>query len=711
MGEKSNRLIHEKSPYLLQHAFNPVNWYSWSDEAFSRAKAEDKPIFLSIGYSTCHWCHVMAHESFENAHIAELLNKWFVCIKVDREERPDIDQLYMAATQAMTGAGGWPMSVFMSADGKPFYTGTYFPPVNMHGRPGFVDVITSLHDAWVNKRSDLENFASQLIGEIENRGQSPQETVIADNIQQKGFEYFKKSFDKTYGGFGSAPKFPRPVVFNFLFQYWHQTGVTEARDIALSTLRHMADGGVYDHVGGGFHRYATDPGWREPHFEKMLYDQSQLAESYLDAFMITGDQIFADIADDIFDYVLQEMTDSTGGFFSAEDADSEDPYEPGKYSEGAYYLWTKSEIVSVLGEPDAKIFNYIYGVKEEGNAPHDPHDEFKGKNILYRAHTREEAVDHFNINISEVESSLRKSRKKLVQVRSNRKNPHLDDKIITSWNGLMIGALARGYMVLGKHELLAAATKAAKFIRKELYNRNDSNLTRIYREGKSDLPGQLDDYSYMVKGLLQLYEATQVPEWFVWAEELTRRQIELFWDKKNKGFFDSVSDTTVPVRMKGQYDGAEPAGNSISVSNLFTIGTLTENETFKKMAQDTVESSGRMLNAYPEALPQMLSAWDNISSKPSQAVIAGIPGRKDTEALQETIHSFFHPNRKILLADRGENQRFLAQNLPFLEMVDMIDDKATVYICQNYTCQLPLNDVDSLREFLKKETVVDKESK
>jgi len=710
MGDKTNRLIYEKSPYLLQHAFNPVDWYPWSDEAFAKAKSENKPIFLSIGYSTCHWCHVMAHESFESAHIAELLNRWFICIKVDREERPDIDQMYMSATQAMTGGGGWPMSVFLFPDGKPFYTGTYFPPKRMHGKPSFEDIITSIHSAWVEKRSDLENYASQLIGEVERRGQSVKGTSILENIDQKGFEDFKKNYDSTYGGFGHAPKFPRPVTFNFLLRFWHKTNNEQARDMVLTTLQNMAGGGVYDQIGGGFHRYATDPGWREPHFEKMLYDQSQLADSYLDAFLITGDKRYADVAEDVFDYVLREMTDTTGGFFSAEDADSEDPYNPGNHSEGAYYLWTESEIVSVLDKQEARIFIYIYGVKDKGNAPEDPHGEFKGKNILYRAHTLSEATEHFNKKNQEVELSLNKSREKLLEVRSKRKKPHLDDKIITSWNGLMIGALAKGSMVLGKPELLTAATRAAEFIRNELYRTQDSSLIRIYREGRSGLPGQLDDYAYLIKGILELYDATQNPTWLIWAEDLTKRQIEVFWDEKNKGFFDSVRDESVPVRMKGQYDGAEPAGNSISASNLYAIGSITDNEKLKNMARETVESSGIMINKYPEALPQMLSAWDQISNKPSQVVIAGVPGRKDTEEIQETVLSFFNPNRQILLADGGENQRFLAQKLPFLETVEMIDNKATAYICQNYTCQLPLNDIEKLRKVLEKEAGLIKKS-
>jgi len=703
MGEKPNCLIHEKSPYLLQHAFNPVDWYPWSDEAFAKAKAEDKPVFLSIGYSTCHWCHVMAHESFDNQHIAELLNKWFICIKVDREERPDIDQMYMSATQAMTGGGGWPMSVFLFPDGKPFYAGTYFPPSSMHGRPGFEDIITSLHNAWLEKRSDLESYASQLIKEIEKSGQSSKGSAISDNILQMGFENFKKNYEPTYGGFGYAPKFPRPVVFNFLLRYWSKTNNVQARDMVLSTLKYMARGGVYDQIGGGFHRYATDPGWREPHFEKMLYDQSQLAESYLDAFLITRDRIYADVADEIFTYVLREMTDLGEGFYSAEDADSEDPYNPGSHSEGAYYLWTESDIVHVLDKQDARVFTYSYGVKPNGNAPEDPQGEFKGKNILYLAHTLQEAAEHFKINEEDVVKSLKSSRERLLKLRSNREKPHLDDKIITAWNGLMIGALARGSQVLRKNELLAAAVKAAEFIKTELYSVKDFNLIRIYRQGRSGLPGQLDDYAYLIKGIIELYQATQNPEWLAWAVELTEKQIELFWDVKNGGFFDSVSDESVPVRMKGQYDGAEPAGNSIAASNLFILGSLTGNVQWQNIARETVESFGTMLNRYPEVLPQMLCAFDQISGKSEQVVIAGVPGREDTLAMQKTVHAFFSPDRIVLLADGGDNQRYLAEKLSFLETVEMIDGKATAYICQNYTCQLPVNDIKRLRLQLEEE--------
>ncbi|HBI14101.1 MAG TPA: thioredoxin domain-containing protein [Desulfobulbaceae bacterium] len=697
MEHKTNRLAREKSPYLLQHADNPVDWFPWSDEAFALARQTDRPIFLSIGYSSCHWCHVMARESFASPETAALLNRWFVCIKVDREERPDIDQVYMAATLAMTGSGGWPMSVFLFPDGRPFYAGTYFPPRGGYGRPAFADLLVAIHQAWIGKRADLTDVAAQLVAQLAASSTTGKGTAIEEGIMARAFLEFERDFDPVYGGFSQAPKFPRPVQFNFLLRSWHATGNERAREMVLATLRHMAAGGIRDHLGGGFHRYAVDRQWRVPHFEKMLYDQAQLASSYLDAYLLTGDRQFADMAGEICGYVLRDLRDPAGGFYSAEDADSDDPYSPGGHGEGAFYLWTGEEIDRILPAADAELFKYCYGILAGGNAPDDPQGEFQGRNILYVAHSQEEAARQFQRSVSEVEISLERSRALLLQTRSSRIRPQTDDKVITAWNGMMIGALARAGSILEDRKLLAAAERAALFLKAHLYDEGQQVLRRRYRAGESGLPGQLDDYAALVAGLLELYQAGQNPAWLRWAIELTGTQIRLFHDQEQGGFFDGAGDAVLPVRMKGGYDGAEPAGNSLAAMNLHLLGTLTANEKWIELSRTTVAAFASSLNGQPQALPQMLCAWQQMQAKPRQVVIAGSPGREDTTNLLATVFSQYDPGRLVLLAESGENQELLATYLPFLGQMGMLDGKATAYVCLDFACQMPVHDPESLR--------------
>jgi len=701
MGDKPNRLINEKSPYLLQHAFNPVDWYPWGEEAFARAKKENKPIFLSVGYSTCHWCHVMEEESFENEQLAAILNRWFICIKVDREERPDIDQLYMSATQAMTGSGGWPMSVFLFPDGKPFYAGTYFPPRAMYGRPGFSDVLLGIKEAWEGKRQDLESVASQLVTELEKRSKTTGEGKLDKDIIERAYKEFEKDFDPVYGGFSLAPKFPRPVQFNFLLRYWHRSGKEHARDMVLRTLQYMREGGVWDHVGGGFHRYATDRQWRVPHFEKMLYDQAQLAHTYLDAYLIMGEEQYAETARAIFNYVLRDMTSPEGGFYSAEDADSEDPYQPGRKSEGAYFLWTEKELRSVLQGADAEMFIYHFGIKENGNAPEDPLGEFKGRNILFQEKSISETAKKFGREEEVVKSGLEKSLNTLLKVRQKRKRPHLDDKVLVSWNGLMIGALARGAAILNDSRLLESAIKAATFIRNNLYDGSKMKLQRRYRDGESGLEGQLDDYAFLANGLFELHQASQDPQWLQWVVALTGKQIDLFWDTEQGGFFDSVGDTTLPFRMKGSYDGAEPSGNSIAAMNLLLLGGVTMNLDWQEKGKICAESFSTTITDHPQMLPQMLAAWDQSQAKPQQVIISGPRGREDTDTMMSLVSRIFEPGRILLLAEDGANEKFLAGHLLFIEDMEMIDEKATAYVCRNFTCQMPVNTVAELEQQLK----------
>ena len=691
-GKKPNRLVNEKSPYLLQHAFNPVAWFAWGEEAFGVARRENKPIFLSIGYSTCHWCHVMAHESFESPEVARLLNENFVCIKVDREERPDLDHIYMAAVQALTGHGGWPMSVFLTPDLHPFYGGTYFPPEGRHGLPGFAEVLAAVYDAWRNHPEKILASAAKITDHLRRKATDSGTATIDPEIFTRAFLQIGAEYDAQFGGFGSAPKFPRPVLFNFLLRYAARTGEPQAMHMTCVTLRNMAAGGMYDHLGGGFHRYSVDAQWRVPHFEKMLYDQAQLAVSYLEAFQLGQDPFYADVARDILDYVLRDMTSPEGGFYSAEDADSIEPGNPEVHGEGLFYLWTMAEIVSILGKEHGEIFSFHYGVLEAGNALADPQEEFVGKNILYVAHPLGETAVRFRIPEEELSRLLERSRKKLQAVRGQRPRPHLDDKIITSWNGLMISALARAAQGLGENRYLVAAQRGATFIRSRLYDPVSGTLLRRYRDGEGGLAGQLDDYAFLVNGLLDLYEASFDIAWLQLAISLTEKEIVLFGDEARGGFFEtSGADRSLLVRLKADYDGAEPTGNSVSALNLLRLAWITGNEEWRRRGGATIEAFGARLNDYPPILPQMLVAHDFQSSKPFQFVVVGTLGQPDTETMLAMIRKRFLPNKTVLLADGGPGH-FLEQYQPFLANLPQQENKATVYLCENFGCQLPTSD-------------------
>ena len=698
-GEKPNKLIHEKSPYLLQHAFNPVDWYPWGQEAFSLAEREDKPIFLSIGYSTCHWCHVMADESFESNDVSALLNQHFVSIKVDREERPDIDQMYMTATQALTGGGGWPMSVFLLPDGSPFYAGTYFPPESAYNRPGFKDLLTAINTAWSEKRDDIEKSAEKLVAALEKAAGFSSDQIDNDVIN-RGYSILENSYDAGEGGFGTSPKFPRPVVLSFLFDYYLTTGEGKAKKMALHTLDKMAAGGMNDQLGGGFHRYSVDNHWFVPHFEKMLYDQVQLANSYLDAYQITKDDKYSQTVTDIFSYLLRDMRDPGGGFYSAEDADSENPYSPGDHGEGAFYLWTQEELVEILGTEAANIFNYSYGIMENGNVEQDPAAEFTGRNILHRKHDIDQVSQALSLNHDLVKQSIDSSRAKLLKTRDQRTRPHLDDKVITAWNGIAIGALARGSMVLQESQYLEAAVQTASFTRQHLFDDGTQTLKRRYRNGEAGLPGQLNDYTFMIAGLLELYQASHDAKWLKWATELTQKQLELFWNEAGGFFYDSVDDPTLKVRMRTEYDGAEPAGNSVAAHNLLRLGQLHNNPQWLEQTRRLIESFSDNINRYPPALPLMLTAWNQLRSKPTQVVIAGNRYAEDTKALLDVAHKNFDPARLVLLADGEENQAYLAKNLPFLQSVAAIDGKAAAYVCTDFICKMPVTAPLNLQEQL-----------
>lgn len=690
--KQANHLLKEKSPYLLQHVYNPVNWYPWGEKALSLAGKEDKPIFLSIGYSTCHWCHVMAHESFEDNVVADFLNRHFISIKVDREERPDIDQIYMAATQAMTGSGGWPMSLFLFPDTKPFYAGTYFPPRAAHGRPGFIDILEAIQKAWETDRSTLSLTADQITAHIQKKSRVAEGPLHVGWLQ-KGFKEIKASYEPKYGGFGQAPKFPRPVVIDFLLRYYKRSGERSARDMALSTLEQMAAGGMYDHIGGGFHRYSVDGQWRIPHFEKMLYDQSQLVLQYLAAYQLTKNDRYKEVAVETLEYVLRDMQGTEGGFYSAEDADSENPYNPAEHSEGACYLWTAEEIEQELSDEAARVFKLYYGVEMDGNALHDPQGEFTGRNILYQPVDLTEAARKAGMSEEEAKRLLAKAKAALLQKRKTRTSPHLDDKIITAWNGYMISALAQVFTVCKEEKYLQAAQKAAAFCVNNLLVNGE--LKRRYREGEAKYPASLDDYSFFIQGLLDLYRADHDVTYLKEAIKLSHKQLELFADEEG-GFYDTPVSSNLLVRLKEGYDGAEPSGNSVSVSNYIRLAALTNTREWKKVAERAILSFASTLDSHPSAMPLMLSGLDLCTAKAIQIVIVGRKDDPETEALLAEVYGRYLPNSLILLADGGENQRFLEKELGFLTTAEKLEDKATAYVCKDFTCTMPVNSPQDL---------------
>ena len=691
-GEKPNRLIREKSPYLLQHAFNPVDWYPWGPEAFEKAKRENKPIFLSIGYSTCYWCHVMEREVFENRAIAELMNSIVVSIKVDREERPDVDRVYMIALQGMTGHGGWPLSMFLTPDLKPFFGGTYFPPTRAHGRPGFPDLLNQVHEVWTKEPEKIAKTGQQIMDFLEGMSQPDVSAKHAGAAAlDLGFEAFSKKFDKEHGGFGKAPKFPRPASFNFLLRYHRRTGESEALEMSLKSLRAMANGGIYDHIGGGFHRYATDDRWHVPHFEKMLYDQALLVVSYLEAYQITRDAFYADIARNILDYVKRKMTHADGGFYSAEDSESAiDVSRPDDKEEGAFYTWEKDQIDRILTLREAEVFNAFYGVKENGNVESDPQNEFINENILVVSKPVEETAKNLGISVVELKETLLRSRRKLFLAREERPSPHLDDKILVSWNGLMISGFARAYQVLGDREYLVAAERVGRFILDRMYNPEKKILLRRFRAGDARYEAHLEDHAFLIQALLDLYEASLDIDWLKTAIALEEQQIELFYDTVNSGFYDiSGSDPSILVRTKESYDGAAPSGNSIAILNLLRLSHMIDSQNYRSMADKSLSFFGERILNTPESLVQFLVALDFSLSKPKQIIIAGPPDSPHTWDLLKEIHLRFIPNRIILLADGGDAQKTLGAYLPFIKTMRMIGGKSTAYICVDYTCKFP----------------------
>ncbi|XP_056152913.1 spermatogenesis-associated protein 20 [Lampris incognitus] len=724
----NNRLIKERSPYLLQHAHNPVDWYPWGQDAFDKAKNEDKPIFLSVGYSTCHWCHVMERESFEDEEIGRILSENFVCIKVDREERPDVDKVYMTFVQATSGGGGWPMSVWLTPDLRPFIGGTYFPPRDSGRRPGLKTILTKILEKWQNNRAALESSGERVLEALKKGtavAAKPGETPpLAPDVASRCFQQLAHLYEDEYGGFRVAPKFPTPVNLMFLMSYWAVNRSTsegaEALQMTLHTLRMMALGGIHDHVAQGFHRYSTDSSWHVPHFEKMLYDQAQLAAAYITGYQVSGEQFFADVARDILLYVSRDLSDKSGGFYSAEDADSVPASGGPEKREGAFCVWTSSEVRELLpdmvegatpGTTQADIFMHHYGIKEQGNVDleQDPHGELQGQNVLIVRYSVELIAARFDISVEKVNDLLASARTKLAEVRKSRPRPHLDTKMLASWNGLMLSGYARVGAVLGDKALLERAVQAANFLKEHLWDAERQSILRsCYRSDdmeveqiSSPICGFLDDYAFVVCGLLDLYEATLQTEWLEWAEELQLRQDLLFWDAQDGAYFSSnANDATVLLQLKEDQDGAEPSANSVSAFNLLRLSQYTGRTEWLQRSEQLLAAFSDRLTKIPITLPEMVRGLMAQHYTLKQIVIAGQRDAPDTNSLLAVVNSLFLPHKVLILAE-GDEQSFLYQRLPFLSSLSTQQGgAATAYVCQDFTCALPVTDPQELRRLL-----------
>jgi len=688
-GRTPNRLIHDKSPYLQQHAYNPVDWYPWGEEAFAKARRENKPLFLSIGYSTCHWCHVMERESFENPQIAKLLNEHFVSIKVDREEHPDVDQVYMSAVMMMTGQGGWPLTVFLTPDLKPFFGGTYFPPERRMNLPGMTELLPAIAQTWQTKRQDVVTSAEQLTALLTQQlAKSAEPGTLTVEMLNRAFNQAAMAFDPTFGGFGSAPKFPRSHELSFLLHYFDRTKTAQALEMVTTTLEHLARGGLHDHLGGGFHRYSTDAQWLVPHFEKMLYDQALLARTFLEASQVTGNESFAAVARDIFEYVLRDMTDPQGGFYTAEDADSEG-------QEGKFYVWRPEEIIEVLGQEDGALVNQFYGIRMEGNFEH-------GTSILHI----EQPLDAFaklkGYEPTQLATRLAAAREKLLAARSHRIRPHRDDKVLTSWNGLMIASFAYGARVLNEPRYLDAARRAAQFLLQRL--QQDGQLLRRYRDGEALYPGTLEDYAFFCFGLFELYEASFEVEWLAEATRVAHQMVKRFWDAKEGGFFlRSHEDEPLIARSKEVYDGALPSGNSIATLVLLKLGLLTAEQSLESSGRRTLEVFVQTVDQNPFAYPQLLIAWDVALGPTQEVIVAGDSTSPDTTYLLRAIHERFLPRAVLALHSTGADAQAIEALIPYIKAKPPLNGKPTAYVCEQYVCKLPVTRVEQLQTLLDRE--------
>ena len=683
----SNRLIHEKSPYLLQHAHNPVDWYPWSEEAFNKAGQEDKPVFLSIGYSTCHWCHVMERESFEDDDVARILNENYVAIKVDREERPDIDQVYMTVCQALTGHGGWPLTIIMTPDKHPFFAGTYFPKRSKWGQPGLIDVLEQVAKKWEKERDKLVGASQSIVQKVSQYLSASSGGELSEDILDEAFNHLHQVFDSTYGGFGAEPKFPTPHNIYFLLRYWAQTEDNDALFMVEKTLQSMHRGGIYDHLGFGFSRYSTDRKWLVPHFEKMLYDNALLALAYLEAYQATRKKNYAGIAREIFTYILRDMTSPEGAFYSAEDADSEG-------EEGKFYVWTPEEVKNVLGNERGNLFCKLFDITPEGN--------FEGKNIPNLINTDlNKTAAELNTGVEELRGIIEECRIKLFHQREQRVHPYKDDKVLTAWNALMIAALARGSSVLADKRYADAAVRAFEFIWQEMRTENGRLLAR-YRKGEAAYNAYLDDYSFLAWGLLELYEATLKPVYLQRALEVTEQMIDLFHDPDNGGFFFYGRDSEkLFARPKDAYDGAMPSGNSVAALNLLHLARLTGNSHYDDLAHRQLKAFAGDIKDNPRAYTYFLTALQFATYSAGEIVIAGHPQDSQVQQMLEVTRGIFMPNTLLVFNPEGEEGRDIQEIIPHIKGQRAIDGKATAYICKDFACQSPVTSPEMLENQLK----------
>jgi hypothetical protein len=687
---KHNRLINESSPYLLQHATNPVDWYPWGKEAFEKAKKENKPIFLSIGYSTCHWCHVMEHESFADEEVAALLNKYFVAIKVDREERPDIDQVYMAVTQTMTGRGGWPNNVFLTPDKKPFFAGTYFPKLNRWGLPGLMEILPKVAEIWQNDRENVQKSAEQITDLLAGRGNPNPGDALDQSILDKTRNLLAEMYDPQYGGFGQAPKFPTPHMLAFLLRRYHHNEDAQALAMVEKTLTRMRFGGIHDHIGFGFHRYSTDGQWLVPHFEKMLYDQALLAMAYTETYQATGKELYALTVREIFAYILRDMTSKEGGFYSAEDADSEGV-------EGKFYLWTLPQIQEIIGKNETEIFKKIYNLEDTGNFKSQEAAQTAGSNILHLKKTLPDSAAELGVPEKQLLQRLEKNREQLFRIRKKRVHPFKDDKILTDWNGLMIAALAKAGLVLDEPRYTSAAVKAADFIMRKLRDKNGRLLKR-YRKGNAGLPAHLNDYAFVVWGLLELYQAGFKTIYLQEAIRLNDQMIKHFWDPQSGGLFMTADDgEKLLIRNKEIYDGAIPSGNSVAALNLLRLGHMTGRQDYLQKAESIGKAFSGSVNRYPPGHTHLMVAVEYALYPNYEVVIAGKPGAKDTRAMLTALRQPFLPGKIVLLrpADKKEAAEIIRM-APYTEFMVPKNGRATAYVCTEFVCKLPTTEISQM---------------
>ncbi len=689
LNKKPNRLINEKSPYLRQHAYNPVDWYPWSEEAFEKARKEDKPIFLSIGYSTCHWCHVMEKESFEDEEIAKILNENYVSIKVDREERPDIDSIYMKVCMLLTGHGGWPLTIIMTPDKKPFFAGTYFPKESSFGRVGLKDILLHLSDLWKKEKEALVERAGKILQYVEEEITEKEEKEVEPaKVIRRAYLELENRFDRRYGGFGERPKFPTPHNLLFLLRYWKRTGDKEALEIVKFTLKKMRLGGIYDHIGFGFHRYSTDERWLLPHFEKMLYDQAMLIMAYSETYMATGEDFFIEVAEEIAEYIRRDMTSPEGAFYSAEDADSEG-------EEGKFYVWSYEELKKVLKE-DFKLFKTIFPVFEEGNYREEATGELTGKNIIYMKEDLEKLSKKLNITIEELKKKIESMRKKLFNVREKRVHPLKDTKILTDWNGLMIAALSTLYRATDKKEYLHMAERAADFLLKEM-KKEDGGLYHRYKDGERKFEGTLDDYAFLIWGLFELYQTSFKEDYILEAYGFLNYLFEHFWDENNGGFFmtaDYIKD--VVVRPQEIYDGAIPSGNSVMLYNLIRFARLLGDKELESKAKQMVKTFSKEISTLPSAYTMFVIGLDLVANGTKEIVIVG--EKEEAEDFLKTIFATYNPFL-ILVLKQSKSKITCLSN--FLKVLEKKDNKPTVYVCENFMCRQPITNIKDLTPILK----------